>query len=89
MLHLYVLNFVASIIRCLEFLFFARALMSWFAQGRDSRIYEFLYLVTEPIILPFRRLFERVDALRGFPFDIPFLVAFFALELILTLLYNL
>lgn len=67
----------------------ARAIMSWFMQGRDSKIFEFLYLVTEPIIVPFRRLLERFDALRGFPLDIAFLLAFLVLEVILTFLYTL
>lgn len=89
MLHIVILRFVASVVRCMEFMFFARAIMSWFPQGRSSKIYEFLYMVTEPIILPFRHLTERISALRGIPFDIPFLLAFFSLELILTLLYRL
>ncbi len=89
MINYVVLQFVTALIRGLEFLFFARAIMSWFAQGRDSGIYEFLYLVTEPIVQPFRKLTERIDALRGFPVDIAFFLAFVSLELILMLLYNL
>lgn len=89
MINYFVLRFAASVIRCLELLFFARAVMSWFPQGRDSKIAEFLYTVTEPIILPFRSLIGRIDALRNCPLDISFLLAFFALEIILTLLYSL
>ncbi len=89
MIHYVVLQFVTALIRGLEFLFFARAIMSWFAQGRDSRIYEFLYLVTEPIVQPFRRITERIDALRGFPVDVSFFLAFLCLEMILVLLYSL
>ena len=36
--------------------------MSWFVQGSDSKIYEFLCLVTEPVIQPFRSLLSRVSA---------------------------
>ncbi len=89
MIHIFVLQCAATVIRCLEFMFFARAIMSWFPQGRGSKIYECLYLVTEPVILPFRRLTDRISALRGFPLDVAFLLAFFALELVLTLLYSL
>jgi len=85
----FVIYFASSIIRCLEFLFFARAIMSWFPQGRESKIAEFFYLVTEPLIHPFRKLTEQFDALRSFPIDIAFLLAFLSLELILTLLYSL
>ncbi|MBC5724107.1 YggT family protein [Agathobaculum sp. NSJ-28] len=89
MINLFILNFVTSIVRCLEFLLFARAIMSWFAQGRDSKIYEFLYTVTEPLVLPFRHLLDGVRSLRNVPIDIAFLLAFFTLELVLMLLYSL
>ena len=48
--------FVGSLLRILQFMFFARAIMSWFVQGSDSKIYEFLCLVTEPLIQPFRKV---------------------------------
>ena len=38
--------------RILQSMYFARAIMSWFVQGSDSKIYEFLCLVTEPLIHP-------------------------------------
>lgn len=91
MIHYVVLQFVTALIRGLEFLFFARAIMSWFVQGSDSGIsgiYEFLYMVTEPIVQPFRKLTERIDALRGVPVDIAFFLAFLSLEFILILLYS-
>ena len=87
MINHFVIYLVSSIIRCLEFLFFARAIMSWFSQG--SKIQEFLYLITEPVIMPFRALFNRLQILRGFPLDIPFFAAFLMLEVIQVLLYSL
>ena len=50
-----------------------RALFSWFDPERSSRLSVFLYLVTEPIILPLRRLFERLNWFQGTPLDMPFL----------------
>ena len=67
-----VIYFVGSLLRILQFMFFARAIMSWFVQGSDSKIYEFLCLVTEPVIQPFRSLLSRVSALRNCPFDFAF-----------------
>ena len=72
-----VIYFVGSLLRILQFMFFARAIMSWFVQGSDSKIYEFLCLVTEPVIQPFRSLLSRVSALRNCPFDFAFMLAFF------------
>ena len=41
---------VVTLLSFLEFAMFARAILSWFPQGRDSRLNEMLYFVTEPII---------------------------------------
>ena len=89
MIYILVLNLATTVVRCLEFLLFARAIMSWFVQGQGSGIYDFLYTVTEPLVLPFRRLLDGVPALRNFPLDIAYLLAFFTLELVLMLLYSL
>lgn len=87
---LYMITSIAtSVIRLLEFLLFARAIMSWFPQVQGSKIAEFLYVVTEPMIMPFRNLLSRIEALRMFPLDISFLCTFFTLELVLMMLYRL
>ena len=73
----------------MEFLFLARAVMSWFVQGSGSRIYEFLCLATEPLIQPFRNVLSRVDGLRNCPFDFGFLLAFLVLVALERVLYML
>ena len=84
-----VIYLVSSLLSILEFLFLARAIMSWFAQGRGSKIYEFLCLATEPLIQPFRVLLSHIDALRNSPFDFAFLLAFFVLVALERVLYML
>ncbi len=78
-----------SLVRLFEFLLFARAIMSWFPNTRGSKISEFLYIATEPLILPFRHLLDRVEVLRMFPIDLSFLCTFVVLEFVLNLLYHL
>lgn len=77
-----------SLIRLLEFLLLARAIMSWFPQMHGSKLYELLFEVTEPIIIPFRSLLNRFDAIRMFPLDIAYLCAFIALEALSMILYR-
>lgn len=84
-----VVYLVSSLLRILEYLFFARAVMSWFVQGSGSKIYEFLCLATEPLIQPFRNLLSRVDALRNSPFDFAFLLSFMVLVALEQVLYML
>ena len=84
-----VIYLVSSLLSILDFLFLARAVMSWFVQASGSRIYEFLCLATEPLIQPFRNLLSRVDALRNSPFDFAFLLAFLVLVALEQVLYML
>ena len=75
-----------TLLSFLEFAMFARAIMSWFPQGRDSRINELLYWVTEPIILPFRKLTEPFQRGNMIPIDFAFLLAFIMLGVLRQLL---
>jgi len=38
---------------------FARILLSWFPLARGNRLAEFLFMLTEPILAPIRRLIQR------------------------------
>ncbi len=76
-------------IRLLEFLLFARAILSWFPQAQGSKLGTFLYEITEPIIMPFRALLGRFEFVRAMPIDISFLCAFLVLEMLQGLLYQL
>ncbi len=65
---------------------FLRAILSWFIADDENRFLVFLVMVTEPFILPFRLLCSKISALDEMMFDIPFLMAFFAISLLETLL---
>nr|WP_297278879.1 YggT family protein [uncultured Butyricicoccus sp.] len=80
---------MTRIIELLQFFLLARAIFSWFPQSHGSKISEVLYFVTEPIIMPFRALLDRVGAFRGMMLDIPFLCAFIALTVVERILYSL
>ncbi len=69
-----------------QFAMFGRAILSWFIRYEGNPIMTFLVLVTEPVILPFRLLLSRFEALERIPVDISFLVAYIALSLIQALL---
>ncbi|MBQ6621752.1 MAG: YggT family protein [Mogibacterium sp.] len=63
-----------------------RAILSWFAQDRNSplgRMYMVLLQLTEPIVEPFRRLLSGFNT--GM-LDFSVLVAFFAIRFIASLL---
>ena len=61
----------------LNTLIFMRIVLSWIAQGQDSRIQRFLIECTEPILKPIRNALPRT----GF-IDFSPLIALFLIELI-------
>ncbi len=65
---------VLIFIDILSLAMFVRAILSWFTMGEQTRIGAFLYVVTEPIILPIRALCARFGWFQGMPLDMPFLI---------------
>ncbi|MBQ9151904.1 MAG: YggT family protein [Clostridia bacterium] len=51
-----------------------RAILSWFTMGEQTKIGAFLYVVTEPVILPIRALCNRFGWFQGLPLDMPFFI---------------
>lgn len=78
-----------ALLSVIELAMFVRAIMSWFDQTGESKISMFLYAVTEPLILPVRRLCEKMHWFEGVPIDIPFMLTWLilmVLQLILEVL---
>ena len=65
---------------------FGRALLSWIMPDGEGLLIEFIYILTEPIILPFRRLFEKLGWFQNSPIDIAYLFAVVALGMVTTTL---
>ncbi len=74
------------VLTLLELMMFLRAIMSWFPQVQGNKFHQMMVMLTEPIIMPFRALVERIPALRGFPLDISFSLAFLTLIVLETIL---
>lgn len=87
---LYVVNIIKNIalalLSVLDIAMFARAILSWIDPMGDGPLSSFLYAITEPIILPFRKLFEKMNWFAGSPIDMAFLFAMFAIVLLQSLL---
>ena len=75
-INLLALNTAVSMLSIFEYLLMFRAIMSWFPQIQGGRLFEFIYGITEPLLMPFRKLLQNVDSLKGFPIDISFMLAF-------------
>ncbi len=60
----------------------ARAILSWFTMGEQTKLGSFLFVLTEPIILPIRRLCQRFGWFQGSPLDMPFIITSLLLALV-------
>lgn len=47
-------------IQVIEFLIFARIVISWVARGRSNQLIDLVYQLTEPILAPFRNLQQKL-----------------------------
>ena len=82
-LMIYVIAATISLaLSALQLLMFIRAILSWFPVNEDSAFLRFVYMVTEPVILPVRILLDRFGWFEGMPIDMAFLITFLLLSMI-------
>ncbi len=84
-----IMNTATTLIFVLEVCMLIRAVLSWFPIRDDHPIAVLLFTVTEPVIFPFRRLFDRMGWFRNLPLDMPFLFACLVLAALGSLLQTL
>ena len=80
MLYSVVRQVAYSLLSLFQIAMLVRALMSWIPSLQGSGLQQMLYQVTEPVILPFRKLLWRIPALRNFPLDLYFLLAWIVID---------
>ena len=76
---------LSTLIRVYQTILFIRAIMSWFPDVARSSAGQFIYSITEPVLSPVRDFMRRKIDL-GLPIDLSFLVVYFGLDIIATLL---
>ena len=69
-----IVQFVLIFIDVLSIAMFVRAILSWFTMGEQTKLGTFMYVVTEPVIMPIRALCNRFGWFQGIPLDMPFLI---------------
>lgn len=70
-----VAGFVDVLLSVLYFAIFVRVLLSWLPIDEDGAFASFVYLVTDPIILPIRAMLDRTGLFEGTPIDFSTLIA--------------
>ena len=78
---------VNTFFRLLEFLIFARVILSWIPIGRNNSLVQLLYTLTEPILSPIRSLLDK-SPLGGMMLDFSAWFAVILLYFIQMLILN-
>lgn len=58
-----------------------RAILSWFPI-EPNRLTYFLEVITEPVIYPIRKLFEKLNWFQGIPLDMSFMAAYLLITVV-------
>ena len=73
------------LVSALMFAMTARAVLSWFPIG-ENKFSDFLYVLTEPLIMPVRALFKKMNWFTDFPLDMSFMATSLILFFLIILL---
>lgn len=63
------------LLEAISYLLIARIILSWIPQVRQSKFYAFIHQVTEPLLIPVRKLLSRTKAAH-WPIDISIIIIF-------------
>ena len=76
---------VCVLLSAIQLAMTARAILSWFPI-EPNRFITFLNVVTEPVVYPIRKLFEKMNWFQNIPLDMSFMTAFVIISILLLLL---
>ncbi|MBR4941797.1 MAG: YggT family protein [Clostridia bacterium] len=82
----YVRYIAGALLELISLLLLVRAILSWIPPARDTKIAQIVYMLTEPFLLPYRMLFDKLGIGRGFFLDLSFLATILTLQLLTALL---
>ena len=77
----FLFNFIRILCEVFTILIIVRAILSWFSRSPTNRLVIILYQITEPLLVPLRRIIPRAGMVDFTP-----LVAIILLQLIVYLL---
>lgn len=73
--------FVVNFLNILSLAMLLRAILSWFFAG-EGKFIRFLYTLTEPVVYPFRKLFNKLNWFQDSPIDVAFTFSWIALYIV-------
>lgn len=78
-------NAVCILLSVIDLALLVRAVMSWFPM-EPNKFTDVIYAVTEPVLMPVRKLFYKMNWFQNSPIDVSFFVTYVILNLITAIL---
>ncbi|MBQ8392418.1 MAG: YggT family protein [Clostridia bacterium] len=72
---------ILSLVSVYELILVARAICSWVPYFQESRVYEFAFMLTEPVLRPIRDFLLRFDIFRRCPIDFSMIFLFILMSI--------
>lgn len=77
------IRFVIIFLDVISIAMLVRAVLSWIRMGQgQGPVGNFVFVITEPFIMPIRALFDRLGWFQGSPLDMSFFITMMLLSLI-------
>lgn len=73
---------VSLLIDVICLLMLIRAIFSWFPTENEGKIQRVIFLMTEPVIAPVRKILFRMGWFQGLPIDMSFMITYLLLTLL-------
>ena len=77
---------VQILLSVISFAMLLRVLLQFFVDIQKNKFYAITVALTEPVVVPFRILFAKLNIAQNTPLDLPFMVAYLAVWLLSALL---
>ena len=74
--------FILRFLDVLSLAMFLRAILSWFIMDGEGKLMRFLYTLTEHVVMPYRKLFYKLNWFQKTPIDVAFIFSWMSLSLI-------
>ncbi|MCD7854031.1 MAG: YggT family protein [Clostridiales bacterium] len=89
MIKYFIIRAIGNMSKLFYLLIVARCLLSWLPVNRSNKIVDLIYTLTEPVLAPIRRLFDR-SPLGGYGMRIDFspVIAVILIEIVCDVIIN-
>ena len=83
-----VVYFAVLLLKAVSLCMLARALLSFFELNPENKLVKLLYAMTEPAVIPIRKLFYKKNWFADMPIDMSFTFAFLLISLLEMIVEN-